>query len=105
MIAYRSTSISIEVANTKIALTKAAADVEKAASALKVNAKAVEESQRELLSSRIGNRLVDDTLKVDCSGLSRDAKLGCERLNAIEKIQDEIDKTVQAATKAAALLF
>lgn len=105
IIAYRSSTISIEVANTKIALTKAASDVEKTALALQVKAKAVTESQRELLSSRTGTPLSDSTPTRDCSDLSPEAKLDCERLKALEKLQGQLEQATQAATKAATALF
>jgi hypothetical protein len=95
---YRSTSISIEVANTKIALSQALSDTEKVASTLKQEAQSLEVAQKELLQSRSAVP-IDPTSNRDCDGLTGAAKLDCERLKKLES-QKKIIEQVQQAVSA-----
>jgi hypothetical protein len=99
-IAYRSTSISIEIANTKIALTQAAVNVERASSALQDQVAAVQKEQLQQQASRGAERGIDAELITDCASLDPPEKLDCERIKAFEKIAVEIDKAARQAQEA-----
>ncbi len=99
-IAYRSSTISIEIANTKIALTQAAANVERASSALQDQVAAVQKVQLQHRASRGQERTIGVAPTTDCSSLDPQEKLDCEEMKSFEKIAVEIENAARQAQEA-----
>ena len=106
LLAYRSTAISVEVADTKIALTQAALKVEQASSALNSRITEIENLREGSQNFGFGPQIFrEDT--GDCAGLTGSEKQLCEAVQGLSEVRDEVEMarqdTVEAINKLNAL--